>query len=550
MSVVARTRDPSLAAAAARAAAALERTLQLAADDAALEAALRDRPTVLLLDARAVEDLPRWRERARAAHSALLVVLPPDADPQTIAAVAPDECMRWPADPTDVEARLRAAVARSRRAHDETRAAHELDRLRYEELLYDRFTGLPTLPLMLDVGRRLLEESGRLTLLYIRFVRYSKLEEIYGWQKLDEILETTARALRDYARAHAPAPMHFMVAHTGDDDFIVFLDLPGPAEAIEPQLTAFIRGLEDHLRTELERRHGEEIAGLCEIYIGATTLFRNPKVRIARLIYRGLREAAEAARSVESRERFRRIDDFKALLREGQVRIEYHPVVEVASGRVIGYEALARGTRRGLRSPELLFALAEEADLLWELSRLCRRRALEGMDRALAPDQLLFLNVDPLDFRDPSFRALELEALPADRARRIVIEITERTAITDYPTFRTYLEDLRQRGFRFAVDDAGAGYAGLGSIANLAPDFIKLDLSLIANIDANFMKQRLVQTIVQFANEHGIQVVAEGVEREEELATVRELGVHLAQGFLFHRPGGGDDGSALAVAPA
>ena len=232
------------------------------------------------------------------------------------------------------------------------------------------------------------------------------------------------------------------------------------------------------------------------------------------------------------------------------MRIEYHPVVEVASGRVIGYEALARGTRRGLRSPELLFALAEEADLLWELSRLCRRRALEGMDRALAPDQLLFLNVDPLDFRDPSFRALELEALPADRARRIVIEITERTAITDYPTFRTYLEDLRQRGFRFAVDDAGAGYAGLGSIANLAPDFIKLDLSLIANIDANFMKQRLVQTIVQFANEHGIQVVAEGVEREEELATVRELGVHLAQGFLFHRPGGGDDGSALAVAPA
>lgn len=550
MTVVARTRDAALAAAAARAAANLERTLQLAADDAALEAALRDRPAVLLLDARTVADLPAWRERARAAHTALLVAFPHDADPQAIAEVAPDEWLRWPAEPAELEARLRAAVARSRRAHEEARAARQLERLRYEELLYDRFTGLPTLPLMLDVGRRLLEDTGRLTLLYIRFVRYSKLEEIYGWQKLDEILETTARALRDYARARAPAPMHFMVAHTGDDDFIVFLDLPGEVEGIEPRLHDFVRGLEDHLRQELEQHHGEEIAGLCEIYIGATTLFRNPKVRAARLIYRGLREAAEAARSVESRERFRRIDDFKALLREGQVRIEYHPIVEVASGRVVGYEALARGTRRGLRSPELLFALAEEADLLWELSRLCRRRALEGMDQALTPDQLLFLNVDPTDFRDPSFRALELEALPPERARRIVIEITERTAITDYPTFRSYLDELRQRGFRFAVDDAGAGYAGLGSIANLAPDFIKLDLSLIANIDANFMKQRLVQTIVQFANEHGIRVVAEGVEREEELATVRELGVHLAQGFLFHRPSGGEDGSPTPTSTA
>ena len=86
------------------------------------------------------------------------------------------------------------------------------------------------------------------------------------------------------------------------------------------------------------------------------------------------------------------------------------------------------------------------------------------------------------------------------------------------------------------MDDAGSGYAGLGSIANLSPDFIKLDISLISGIDTNFMKQILVETKVQFANDHGIQVIAEGVEREEEYETVKSLGVHLTQGFLFHAP--------------
>ena len=91
-------------------------------------------------------------------------------------------------------------------------------------------------------------------------------------------------------------------------------------------------------------------------------------------------------------------------------------------------------------------------------------------------------------------------------------------------------------GYRFAVDDAGSGYAGLGSIANLEPDFIKLDISLINAIDTNFIKQNLVETMVKFANDHGAMVIAEGVERAEEFRTVHDLGVHLVQGFYLHKP--------------
>jgi len=194
-------------------------------------------------------------------------------------------------------------------------------------------------------------------------------------------------------------------------------------------------------------------------------------------------------------------------------------------------EALARGVLRSLRSPEVMFDVAAEADLVWELSRLCRARALEGIETRLQPNELLFINVDPHDFSDPAFNETEVEY-----PERVVIEITERTAIKDYPKFRERLRAFRERGVRFAVDDAGSGYAGLGSIANLEPDFIKLDISLINAIDTNFIKQNLVETMVKFANDHGAKVIAEGVERADEFKTVADLGVHLVQGFFLHRP--------------
>jgi EAL domain-containing protein (putative c-di-GMP-specific phosphodiesterase class I) len=153
------------------------------------------------------------------------------------------------------------------------------------------------------------------------------------------------------------------------------------------------------------------------------------------------------------------------------------------------------------------------------------------MNERLHEGELLFLNVDPHDFNDPAFTDAEIVT-----PERVVIEITERTAIKDYPKFRERLRAFRERGFRFAVDDAGSGYAGLGSIANLEPDFIKLDISLINAIDTNFIKQNLVGTMVRFANDLGARVIAEGVERAEEFDTVQHLGVHLVQGFYLHRP--------------
>ena len=443
-----------------------------------------------------------------------------------------EEWYLLPGTAEEIAARTWSAVARGASLGSE--AAQRVDQVEYEQMLHDSLTGLPTLPVAIERSRQFFKERGELVVLYFNFVRYSKIEEIYGWEKLDAVLETTASAVREFLDDDDLGDSRVMVSFTNDDDFIFFhVPASGVAAATEGEITEMVTRLQRHVGAQIEAVHGEDIAALFDIYVGRAHLYYNPKIRLERLIYRGIREAQNSSRSLEERERARRVNDLKSSLRDRLVYVDYHPIVLATTREIFGYEALARGQMRTLRSPEVMFEVAAEADLIWELSRLCRARALEGMSTRLEGDQLLFLNVDPMDFNDPAFTEQEV-AEPS----RVVIEITERTAIKDYPKFRDRLKAFREMGYRFAVDDAGSGYAGLGSIANLEPDFIKLDISLISAIDTNFIKQNLVQTMVKFADDHGAKVIAEGVERAEEFKTVQDLGVHLVQGFFLHRPQG------------
>jgi EAL domain-containing protein (putative c-di-GMP-specific phosphodiesterase class I)/GGDEF domain-containing protein len=469
-------------------------------------------------------------ERSHAAGIPVVVACADDTARRRALELKAEEWYRCPSDPEEVAQRIRAAVARGMSLGQTTE--ERVEHVEYEQMLHDSLTGLPTLPVMIERSRNLFKERGELVVLYLNFVRYSKIEEIYGWEKLDAVLETTAAAVREFLDDTALSTSRLMVSFTNDDDFIFFhVPAAGVAAASENEITDMVARLQTHVASRIEAQHGEDIAALFDIYVGRAHVYYNPKIRLERLIYRGIREAANASRSIEERERARRVADLRSSLRDRGVYIDYHPIVVTETREIFGYEALARGVMRSLRSPEVMFDVAAEADLVWELSRLCRSRAIEGIETRLQPNELLFLNVDPHDFSDPAFNENEVKY-----PERVVIEITERTAIKDYPKFRERLRIFRERGFRFAVDDAGSGYAGLGSIANLEPDFIKLDISLINGIDTNFIKQNLVETMVKFSNDHGAMVIAEGVERSEEFETVKALGVHLVQGFFLHRP--------------
>ncbi len=412
---------------------------------------------------------------------------------------------------------------------------------------------LPTLAEVIEEAREHIAARGELSVLYLAFGRLAQLEEVYGWEKLDAVLATVASAVADTLRAEpsagGPHQLGPVVSYQHDDDMIC-LHIPA-ARAPDadagtdrvPDLAGLVTRLQHGVSGRVEGEFGDEIAALVEVFVGRSHVTVDPKARLERQIYRAVREAAAAARSVEQRERARAVAELRASLRERAVYIDYHPIVVAETGAVFGYEALARGVVRSLRSPEVMFAIAAQAKLVWELSRLCRAKAFEGMHARLGPGELLFLNVDPHDFADPEFSEgpavlrgqSDGDGVSHDPTQ-VVIEITERTAIKDYPAFRERLRAFRDRGYRFAVDDAGSGYAGLGSIANLEPDFIKLDISLITGIDGNPIKQRLVETMVRFANHQGAKVIAEGVERAEEFNTVKKLGVHLVQGFFLNGP--------------
>lgn len=412
---------------------------------------------------------------------------------------------------------------------------------------------LPTLAEVIEEAREHIAARGEVGVLYLAFGRLAKLEEVYGWEKLDAVLATAASAVADTLRAEpvsgGPQQLGPVVSYPHDEDMICFRipatrapDADAGTDRV-PDLSGLVSRLQQAVSGRVEDAFGDEIAALVEVFVGRSHVTVDPKARLERQIYRAVREAAAAARSVEQRERTRAVAELRASLRERAVYIDYHPIVVAETGAVFGYEALARGVVRSLRSPEVMFAIAAQAKLVWELSRLCRAKAFEGMRARLGPGQLLFLNVDPHDFADPEFSdGPAVLRGPSDGngvshdPTQVVIEITERTAIKDYPAFRERLRAFRDRGYRFAVDDAGSGYAGLGSIANLEPDFIKLDISLITGIDTNPIKQRLVETMLRFANHQGAKVIAEGVERAEEFNTVKKLGVHLVQGFFLNEP--------------
>jgi EAL domain-containing protein (putative c-di-GMP-specific phosphodiesterase class I)/GGDEF domain-containing protein len=510
-------------------------------DDASEFAGVR----LILLYEQNPSALRMWTEYAHRVGIPVVAAVNDEASRRRVVELRAEEWYDRDASPDEIASRIRSALARS--VGSTPGAIDRAERVEYQEMLHDTLTGLPTLPVAIDRIRAQFKERGELVVLYLNFVRYTKIEEIYGWEKLDAVLETTAVAVREFLDGTAWTTAKLMVSFTNDDDFIFFqVPAQGVAAATQGEIAEMASRLQAHVAERIEAQHGEEITSLIDIYVGSGHVYYNPKIRLERLIYRGIREAANASRSVEELERARRVSDLRDAIRERAVYVDYHPIVEAETKRIFGYEALARGVSRPLRSPEVMFDVAAEADLVWELSRLCRARAIEGIATRLKADELLFINVDPLDFNDPAFSENEIE-----NPERVVIEITERTAIKDYPKFRDRLKSFRDKGFRFAVDDAGSGYAGLGSIANLEPDFIKLDISLINSIDTNFIKQNLVEGMVRFANEHGAMVIAEGVERAEEFETVKALGVHLVQGFFLHKPSGApaNRGSNPQLAP-
>jgi EAL domain-containing protein (putative c-di-GMP-specific phosphodiesterase class I) len=212
----------------------------------------------------------------------------------------------------------------------------------------------------------------------------------------------------------------------------------------------------------------------------------------------------------------------------------YQPIVSWSRREVFGYEALLRARDKSLPHPGAILDAAEQLGRLQDLGRAIRERAPEPAAQ-MPEGTMLFVNLHTQDLLDEDlFDAKRPLARIADR---VVLEITERASLHQVRDVSARLTRLREMGFRIAVDDLGAGYAGLTSFAQLEPEVVKLDMALVRDVHKNPTKLTLVRTMITMCRELGMQVVAEGIETAEERDAIVDAGCDLLQGYLFAKPG-------------
>ncbi|HEX3853304.1 MAG TPA: EAL domain-containing protein [Polyangiaceae bacterium] len=218
----------------------------------------------------------------------------------------------------------------------------------------------------------------------------------------------------------------------------------------------------------------------------------------------------------------------------GSLWMDYQPIVRAVDSSVLAYEALMRVEEPQLPHPGAVLSAAERAGRLQDVGRAVRSSVVASTQNA-DPSWLLFVNLHPEDLLDPT---LYLTSSPfAGLAHRIVLEVTERVSLDRVTSIHERVAELRALGFQIALDDLGAGYAGLTSFTLLEPEFVKLDMSLVRDVHSSPTKQKIIRSMVRLCKDLGKQIIAEGVESLAERDQLIELGCDLLQGYLFARPG-------------
>ena len=265
-------------------------------------------------------------------------------------------------------------------------------------------------------------------------------------------------------------------------------------------------------------------------------LSRSPEPSLNVRDVRFLRVLAEIVADQVDREQLegekRRLEwaRIRGVLDRDDIDVEFQPVFDLGDCTIVSLEALARFWTEPMRSPSVWFAEANEVGLGVELELAAIRSALQRLDD-FPPGVAIALNVSPTTALDTRFTGLLF-----DIADRVVIEITEHAQVDDYDALQTALAPLRERGAQLAIDDVGAGFANLRHILRLAPDLVKLDLSLTQEISRDPAREALASSLVSFADGVGASIVAEGISSDEDLTLLRALGVDYGQGFHLARP--------------
>ena len=390
----------------------------------------------------------------------------------------------------------------------------------------DPVTGLPHAKnfreaLAVEVKRSQREQSP-LAVLVIDIDNFRRINDTHGKEHGDEILRRVGECFRSTLRATD------ILARLGGDEFGILLPKANAQQAqmiIDRSRTAVAELAEEGLSFSTGYALYPSDAGEpAQLIHAAESACRRASEGGGGLAHRFDPKTSSVSRNEGERA------EVEALFEEpGAVTPVFQPLVALATGQVSGYEALTRFRQPPKRFPDEWFLLAQRVGLGGKLEAFAIQKALETPGRPKGV--YLSLNLSPSTLNDPDVQ----QVLPDDLTG-LVIEVTEHELANDEGTLKEDLAKLRERGARIAVDDAGAGYAGLQQLMRVQPDLIKLDRSLVQNLDSDPAKQALVDAFVRFGRRTNAQVVAEGIETEEELRTLADLDVNYGQGYFLAKP--------------
>ncbi|MFL5885757.1 MAG: EAL domain-containing protein [Thermoleophilaceae bacterium] len=377
----------------------------------------------------------------------------------------------------------------------------------------------------LDVEiKRAQRAQGAMSLVLLDLDGFKELNDTYGHRLGDETLRTVAEKLRDTLRGTD------VIARVGGDEFALILP-----EMTRDQALAVVERAREEAEHNFEGHALSWSAGVACFPTDAVEPGVLMECADAALYSAKAAGTGRTARYDASEPGVRRpggeVAEVEAVLSEPDAVVAvFQPLVSLTNGQISGYEALTRFPKPPVRRPDEWFNLAHRVGLGAALEARALREALSAPGRP--PGVYLSFNVSP-----SALSSDEVMAVLPRSMTGLVVEITEHENVADEAALLDRLEEMRRRGARIAIDDAGAGYSGLQQVMRLQPDIIKLDRSLVGNVDSDAAKAALIDSFVRFARRTDATIVAEGIETAEELKVLADLEVDYGQGFGLASPG-------------
>lgn len=427
------------------------------------------------------------------------------------------------------------------------RQEREQARRRAEYLAYhDPLTGLANRVRFADLVRKSLAETASTTVIMMDIDRFKDVNDRMGHAAGDTVLRSMAMRLSRAAVARGG-----FAARLAGDEFAACLPVDDRDVILD-----FAESLVSEAAVPIWHERGRIVSGLSLGIASARQVAPSghadfeTMLRIAdfALYYskehgRGRYTLYDAALEGEYTERRALLADLRAAVELGAIDIQMQPKVEIDTGETYGFEALARWNRMGRAvRPSLFVRLAEEAGFVAEIDRIVLRDAVHQIarwNRLHGTDFSLSVNLSGLDFADHDLVGFVRNVLETAQLSPalLTLEITETVRLGDWSRIGTTIQALRDLGCRIAIDDFGAGYSSLAYLRQVQADELKIDRSLVTEVESSGQARFILDTVVELAHTHlGFDVVVEGVETESQVQALRAIGCRRAQGYYFGRP--------------